>query len=75
MKIPKLSVEEAQPPNIQRADVAPAAGYALVADGHFKSQFTDEASAAKDAAELLTKYPMLKVEIYNASSKARTLVK
>jgi hypothetical protein len=75
MKKPKLNVEDAQPRNIQRADIAPATGYAMVVDGHFKTQFADEAAAKKNAAELLAKYPMLKIEIYDASSKSRTLVK
>jgi hypothetical protein len=47
----------------------------MVVDGHFKAQFAEEGSAKKDAAELLAKYPMLKIEIYDASSKGRTLVK
>jgi hypothetical protein len=75
MKKPKLNVEEAQPRNIQRADIAPTTGYAMVVDGHFKTQFAEEASANKDAADLLAKYPMLKIEIYDASSKSRTHLK
>jgi hypothetical protein len=75
MKKPTLHVEQqSQPRNIQRADIAPAVGYAIVVDGHFKTQFAEETIARKDAAELLAKYPMLKIEIYDASSKARTLV-
>ncbi len=34
-----------------------------------------EGAAKKAAVELLAKYPMLQVEIYDASSKSRTLVK
>ena len=76
MKKPKLSVEEKpQPRNIQRADIAPSDGYSLVVDGHFKTQFVEKAAATKEATELLAKYPMLQVEIYDASSKSRTLVK
>jgi hypothetical protein len=76
MKKPALHVEQQlQPRNIQRADIAPANGYAMVVDGHFKTQFAEEGSAKKDAAELLAKHPMLKIEIYDASSKGRTLVK
>ena len=52
-----------------------ADGYALVVDGHFKTQFAEEGAAKKAATELLAKYPMLQVEIYDASSKSRTLVK
>jgi hypothetical protein len=36
MKKPKLNVDDPQPRNIQRADIAPSDGYALVVDGHFK---------------------------------------
>ena len=76
MKKPKLHVEEQpQPRNIQRADIAPCDGYALVVDGHFKTQFAEEGAAKKVAIELLAKYPMLQIEIYDASSKSRTFVK
>ena len=53
MKEPKLHVEEPQPRNIQRADIAPSDGYALVVDGHFKPQFAEEEAAKKAAVELL----------------------
>jgi hypothetical protein len=76
MKKPRLQVEEQpQPRNIQRADIAPTDGYSLVVDGHFKMQFAEKGAATKAATELLAKYPMLQVEIYEASSKSRTLVK
>jgi hypothetical protein len=74
MKEPKLHVEEQpQPRNIQRADIAPSDGYALVVDGHFKTQFAEEEAAKKAAVELQAKYPVRQVEA--ASSKSRTLVK
>src|ERR1022692_1241362 len=63
-----LQIQEQQPRNIQRADIAPAGGFALVVDGHFKTQFESEAVAQKAAKELLGNYPMLRVEIYDASS-------
>ena len=47
MKKPKLHVEHPQPRNIQRADIAPTDGYALVVDGHFKTQFAEEKSRKK----------------------------
>jgi len=75
MKKPTLHVERPQPRNIQRADIAPTDGYALVVDGHFKTQFVEEGAAKKVATELLARYPMLQVEIYDASSKSRALVK
>ena len=76
MKKPKLHVEEQpQPRNIQRADIAPSDGYALVVDNHFKTQLAEQEAAKKAALDLLTKYPMLQVEIYDASSTSRILVK
>ena len=75
MKKPKLTIEESQPRNIQRADIAPVVGYAMVVDGHFKTHFSEEPLAKAAAVKLLAKYPMLKIEVYDASSKARTLVK
>ena len=47
MKKPTLHVEQPQPRNIQRADIAPTDGYALVVDGHFKTQFVEEEAAKK----------------------------
>jgi hypothetical protein len=75
MKKPTLRIEEQQPRNIQRADIAPSIGYAIVVDGHFKTQFSEESAAKKAAQELLASYPMLQIEIYNATAKTRTLMK
>jgi hypothetical protein len=71
----KTKINEPQPKNIQRADLVPANGYSLVVDGHFKTLFEGEGAAQKAAKEVLANYPMLKVEIYDASKKQRTLVK
>ncbi len=97
MKKPTLRIEEERPRNIQRADIVPTIGYAMIVDGHFKTQFSDEGAAKKAAKELLAghfktqfsnegaakkaakellaSYPMLKVEVYDASAKVRTLIK
>ena len=74
IKKPTLRIQEPQPRNIQRADIAPANGYAMVVDGHFKTQFSEEDAANNAASELLAKFPMLQVEIYNAKEKSRMLV-
>jgi hypothetical protein len=66
IKKPTLRIQEPQPRNIQRADIAPANGYAMVVDGHFKTQFSEEDAANTAASELLANFPMLQVEIYNA---------
>ena len=63
------------PAIFKRADIPPADGYALIVDGHFKTQFAEEAAAKKAATELLAQYSMLQVEIYDASSKSWSPVK
>ena len=75
IKKPTLRIQEPQRRNIQRADIAPANGYAIVVDGHFKTQFSEEDAANTAASELLANFPMLQVEIYNAKEKSRMLVK
>jgi hypothetical protein len=61
MKKPTLHVEQQlRPRNVQRADIAPANGYAMFVDEHFKTQFAEEGSAKRDAVELLAKYPCSK---------------
>jgi hypothetical protein len=75
MKRPKIQVESPPPRIVQRADLAPSTGYAMIVDGRFKTEFDEEKAAKKAATQLLAKHPMLKIEIYDASSKSRTLVK
>ena len=70
-----LRIGEQKPRNIRPAAIAPAGDFALVVDGHFKTQVESNAAAQKAAKELLVNYPMLRVEIYDASTKGRTLVK
>jgi hypothetical protein len=72
MKKPIMLVEEAQPRNIQRADVAPVHGFSLVVDGHFKTHYDDQQAAQAAGAELLGKFPMLQVMIYDAATKTRS---
>jgi hypothetical protein len=66
--------EEPQPRNIQRADIAPADGFALVVDGRLKTKYDDEATAKKAAADLLSRFPKLQVQIYNAATKTRSAI-
>ncbi len=70
MKKPIILHEE-QPRNIQRADVAPADGFTLVVDGHFKTKYESDAEAKAAAADLLSRYKMLKVEIYDGLKEER----
>jgi hypothetical protein len=53
----------------RRADIAPANGYAMVVDGHFKTQFAEEGAAKRAAKELLASYPMLKFKTLRRRSE------
>jgi hypothetical protein len=65
-------VEEVQPRNIQRADLAPSDGFSLMVDGHFKAHYDDEKAAQKAGADLFQKFPMLQVLIYDAATRTRS---
>ena len=54
-----------------RADLPPSDGFTLLVDGHFKNCFDDLKGAKAAASELKGRFPMLKVEIYDAAKKAR----
>jgi hypothetical protein len=64
--------EEVEPRKIQRADVPPADGFTLVVDGHFKTHYDSETAAQKAGAELVGRFPMLQVLIYDAATKTRS---
>jgi hypothetical protein len=73
--MPELHLhEQHQPRNPQRADIIPTEGFAMVVDGQLKSKFNDEQDARAAGAELLSKFPMLRVEVYNAQTRVRTKV-
>jgi hypothetical protein len=52
--------------------VAPADGFSLVVDGHFKTHYDDEKAALDAGAELFGRFPMLQVLIYDAATKTRS---
>jgi hypothetical protein len=54
-----------------RADVPPEAGFTLQVDGHFKNQFETLAQAKQAATDLKSRFPILRIEIYDAVKKAR----
>jgi hypothetical protein len=54
-----------------RADLPPADGFTLLVDGHFKNNYDDLKGAKAAASELKGRFPMLRVEIYDAAKKAR----
>ena len=75
MKRPTVQVEEIEPRTIQRADVAPADGFALIVDGHFKTRHDREAAARAAGTELLGRFPMLQILVYDAATRVRSPLK
>lgn len=57
-----------------RADRPPAAGFALVVDGHYKSVFETTEAAETAGRSLKSAYPMLQIEIYDAETRVRSLL-
>lgn len=56
---------------VARADVPPEAGFTLQVDGHFKNQFETLDQAKQAATDLKSRFPILRIEIYDAANKAR----
>jgi hypothetical protein len=52
--------------------VAPADGFSLVVDGHFKTHCDNETTAQKAGAELSGRFPMLQILIDDAATKTRS---
>jgi hypothetical protein len=71
MKKP-LQLPDEQPRKVQRADRAPTDGFSLIVDGHYKNEYPDESSAKTAATELLGRYPMLLIEIYDGEKQTRS---
>jgi len=74
MKKPVLSIDEPEPKKITRADRPPPEGFAIVVDGHFKTEFDTVDAAEASGRKLKSAYPMLQVQVYDAEKKTRTLV-
>jgi hypothetical protein len=74
MKITKSRLEDVPVRNIQRAEITPTTGFAMVVDGKMKKNFDDQESAAKAGSELLARFPMLQVEIFDATTRMRSKI-
>ena len=74
MKKPVLSIDEPEPKKPLRADRPPTEGFVTIVDGHFKSEFDDVVAAEASGRKLKAAYPMLQIEIYDATTKVRTLL-
>lgn len=74
MKKPVLSIDEPERKKTLRADRPPVEGFVTIVDGHFKSEFDTVDAAEASGRKLKSAYPMLQIEIYDASAKTRTLL-
>jgi hypothetical protein len=74
MKKPVRSMDEPEQNKASRADRPPAEGFVVIVDGHFKSEFDTVEAAEASGRELKSTYPMLQIEIYDAATRARTLL-
>jgi hypothetical protein len=74
MKKPVLSIDEPEPKKAPRADRPPTEGFAVVVDGHFKSEFKTRNAAETSGRKLKSTYPMLQIKIYDSAAKARNLL-
>jgi hypothetical protein len=72
MKTPVRVIDEPEPKKMPRADRPPAEGFVVVVDGHFKSEFDTAEAAEASGRKLISTYPMLQIEIYDAATKVRT---
>jgi hypothetical protein len=52
--------------------VAPTDGFSLVVDGQFKTHYDNENAAQEAGTELLDRFPMLQVLIYDAATRTRS---
>jgi hypothetical protein len=72
MKKPITPFDDIEPRTIQRADVAPSDGFSLVVDGQFKTHCDSETAAQEAGAELLGRFPMLQILVYDAATGTRS---
>ncbi|MCA6112829.1 hypothetical protein J6497_37810 [Bradyrhizobium sp. CNPSo 4026] len=73
-KKPVLSIDEPEPKKIVRADRFSTEGFAIIVDGHFKSEFDTVEAVEASGRKLKAAYPMLQIEIYDADKGIRTLL-
>ncbi|HZP75022.1 MAG TPA: hypothetical protein VFB45_02650 [Pseudolabrys sp.] len=57
-----------------RANVMPTAGYTLSVDGKLKMSYETSSEAMAAASELKQRYPVVKVEVYDATQRVYTAV-
>jgi hypothetical protein len=66
--------KEEQRPRNMPPNTFPTEGFSVEVDGKIKSQHPTAEAALKVGTELKAKYPVIRVTIYDATEKTRTLV-
>ncbi len=66
--------EERQPRNAQRTDIIPTDGFIMVVDGKLNLDLTMSRVRGRLVLSYLVRFPMLRVEVYNAETRVRTKV-
>lgn len=66
---PRLAPVPRQAPMRRATPGLPTSGYALIVDGHIKSEFETKEGAEKGARELKRRFPMLQIKVYDAEAK------
>lgn len=57
-----------------RANIPPETGFSLIVDGHRKGLYDTEEAAKGNASALKSRYPFLRIEIFDAVRKVQTRV-
>ena len=65
---------EAKKPLNQRADAMPTNGFVLSVDGKLKTQYQTAKEAETAAIKLKQRYPVIKVEVYDAVARLYTTI-
>jgi hypothetical protein len=66
---PRLAPTQSPPPMHRTPTGLPTSGYALIVDGHIKSEFKTKEGVEKGARELKRRFPMIQVKVYDAEAK------
>jgi hypothetical protein len=72
-KNPSTEVSAIRPKN-PSAKLVPTEGYVLEIDGKYKTEYETSEVALKAGLELKKKYPHIRVVVYDAKERTRTLV-
>src|SRR3984893_19147888 len=71
---PRLAPAPRQAPMHRASPGLPTSGYALIVDGHVKSELKKTEGAEKGARDLKRRFPMLQIKVFDAEAKRNEAV-